>query len=322
LAITLVKEGSMRVVRSTLITAIGVALAGSASADMIGPAAGYNVFIFGSGSFMSQNTDTMGNLAAGGNVSLMNYAVAQGIAGNTSATPNPARLVVGGKLTAQNGGVGSNQNGAIYYGTTAPSLTNFTARGGQFANQSLVDFGSSTALYHNLSTQLGGLTTTGNTTFDTNSDLLSFTGSNGGLNVFTVSLDTLNASKGIDISALAGSTVLINVTGAGTATFSNGSVVESGTTGAAVLYNFISATSVNLPGSKDPKGSILAPNAAVTGGFGAMSGQLIASSYSGNTQFNDLEFTGVLPVPLPAALWLFGCGLLGLAARRRPPRKP
>jgi choice-of-anchor A domain-containing protein len=302
----------MQRISKALIATLGATLAGSASAAVIGPASGYNVFIFGSGSFMSQNTDTMGNLAAGGDVSLMNYAVAQGIAGDATAATNPARLVVGGKLTATNGGVGSNQNGAIYYGTATPSLTSFTARGGQFANQSLVNFGASTSLYQNLSTQLGGLAATGNTSFDANSDTLSFTGSNSGLNVFTVSAATLSASKGIDISATAGSTVLINVTGTGTASFSNGSVVESGATGAAVLYNFISATGVNLTGSKDPNGSILAPDAAVTGGFGALSGQLIAASYSGNTQFNDVEFSGTLPVPVPAAIWLFGSGLLGL----------
>lgn len=310
----------MRPICTAVIATIGVTLANHASATIVGPAVDYNVFIFGSGSFMSQNTDTMGNLAAGGNVSLMNYAVAQGIAGNSGTTPNPARIVVGGKLTAQNGGVGSNQNGAIYYGTTAPSLTNFTARGGQFANQSLVNFGTSAGLYKNLSTQLGGLSVNGSTVFNSTSDLLTLTGSNSSLNVFTVSLADLNASKGIDISSTAGSTVLINVTGTGTATFSNGSVVESGitSTGAAVLYNFISASGVSLPGSKDPKGSILAPNASVTGGFGAMSGQLIAASYSGNTQFDDVQFTGVLPVPLPAALWLFASGLVGLS---RLPRK-
>ena len=311
----------MRLIGTAVIAAIGVTLTNQASAAIIGPAVDYNVFIFGSGSFMSQNTDTMGNLAAGGNVSLTNYAVAQGIAGNSGATPNPARIVVGSKLTAQNGGVGSNQNGAIYYGTSAPSLTNFTARGGQFANQSLVNFGTSTGLYKNLSTQLGGLSANGSTVFNSTSDLLSLTGSNSSLNVFDVSIANLNASKGIDISAKAGSTVLINVTGTGTATFSNGSVVESGisSTGAAVLYNFISASTVSLPGSKDPKGSILAPNASVTGGFGAMSGQLIADSYSGNTQFDNVQFTGVLPVPVPAALWLLASGLIGLGRTLRKP---
>ena len=151
----------------------------------------------------------------------MNYAVAQGIAGNSALNPNPARLVVGGALTAQNGGVGSDQNGAIYYGTVAPTIVNnsFTARGGQFANQSLVDFNAAASLYTSYSAQLGNLAATGATSFNSSSDLLDFTGTSSGLNVFTVSDTQLSSSKGIDIVAPAGSTVLINVTGGGTATF-------------------------------------------------------------------------------------------------------
>ena len=38
---------------------VALGLANSASAALIGPASDYNVFIFGSGSFMSTNTDTM-----------------------------------------------------------------------------------------------------------------------------------------------------------------------------------------------------------------------------------------------------------------------
>jgi hypothetical protein len=48
---------------------------------------------------------------------------------------------------------------------------------------------------------------------------------------------------------------------------------------------------------------------------------LIAASYSGNTNFDNLAFTGTLPapVPLPGAAWLFGSGLPGLIrlSRRR-----
>jgi choice-of-anchor A domain-containing protein len=153
--------------------------------------------------------------------------------------------------------------------------------------------------------------------------LLDFTGTSSGLNVFTVSDTQLNSSKGIDIVAPTGSTVLINVTGGGTATFSNGSVAETGVTGAAVLYNFVSATGLQLSpsgsGGKDPEGSILAPLAAVSGGFGAMSGQLVAASYTGNTQFDEVAFSGKLPdpVPLPGAVFLFASGLVGLLSARR-----
>lgn len=118
---------------------MGVSANALAATGIPGDAAGYNVFIFGNGNFVSQNTDTMGNLAAGGNVSLMNYGVAQGIAGNPSVNPNPARLVVGGTLTAQNGGVGSNQAGAIYTNNT-PTLTGFTATGGIHAQSVVSSF--------------------------------------------------------------------------------------------------------------------------------------------------------------------------------------
>ena len=293
------------------IALFALALGGTASAGMVGPAAGYNVLIFGAGNFTSQNTDTMGDLAAGGNVSLMNYSVAQGIAGNSAQSPNPARLVVGGKLTAQNGGVGSNQNGAIYYGSSTPSLTSFTARGGEFGNQTLVSFSSAASLYAAYSGQLGTMAANGMTSLS--GSTLSFTGSAAGLNVFTVTGATLSGSNTIDISAPTGSTVLINVTG-GSATFQNGSVMETGVTGASVLYNFITATSVDLAGSKDPMGSILAPDAGVVGGYGSMYGQLIAASYSGNTQFNNGTFSGTLPapVPLPPSLELLASAILGL----------
>jgi choice-of-anchor A domain-containing protein len=302
---------------SPILAALGLAMAGPAAAAVVGDAANYNVFVFGSGSFVSQNTDTMGDLAVGGNVSLMNYSVAAGVAGNPSQTPNPARLVVGGKLTAQNGGVGSNQAGTIYT-NTAPSLTSFTATGGVKAQTLISSFSADATQYTNLASNLGTLTANG-TISSGSGNTLSFTGTAAGLNVFTVSGTQLANSQTINISAPTGSTVLIDVSGT-SATFQNGSVNESGVGAASVFFNLYQATSVSLVGSKDPEGSILAPLAGVTGGFGAMHGQLIAGSYSGNTQFDSVQFTGSLtPVPLPAPVWLLGSALAGWLwlARRR-----
>jgi choice-of-anchor A domain-containing protein len=298
-----------------LVAALGLSATGSAYSAILGDASGYNVFIFGSGDFSSQNTDTMGNLAAGGNVSLVNYSVAAGIAGNPSSTPNPAQLVVGGTLTAQNGGVGSNQAGAIYTNST-PSLTSFTATGGVHAQTLISSFSTDQTTYSNLSLSLASLTANGTTSGLLAGNTLDFTGTSTALNVFTVSGSTLSSSQTINISAPTGSTVLINVTGTSAVDFQNGSVVETGVSAARVLYNIASA-SVDLVGSKDPKGSILAPNAGVTGGYGSMTGQLIADSYSGNTQFDDTLFAGTLPVPVPAAGWLLLSGIAGIVTLTR-----
>ena len=51
----------MKALHAIGIGALGLGLAGSAGAAMVGPASDYNVFIFGQGTFVSQFTDTMGN---------------------------------------------------------------------------------------------------------------------------------------------------------------------------------------------------------------------------------------------------------------------
>jgi choice-of-anchor A domain-containing protein len=301
----------------TTAAVLGIGAAGSASSAIVGDASGYNVFIFGTGNFTSQSTETVGNLAAGGNVSLMNYSVAAGITGNLSASPDPAQLVVGGTLTAQQGSVGSNKEGAIYTNST-PGLTSFTATGGVHSQTLISSFSADQTLYSNLSSNLALLTQNGTNSGLLSGNTLNLTGTSTGLNVFTVSSSTLSSSQTINISAPTGSTVLINVTGSSTVDFQNGSVVETGVSAANVLYN-ITSGSVDLVGSKDPNGSILAPNAGVSGGFGHMTGQLIADSYSGNTEFENTLFVGTLPVPLPAGGWLLLSGLasLGKLAHRR-----
>jgi len=309
----------VRVTRQgVIIVLVSSAFASVAQAQIAGDAAGYNVFVFGNGTFTSENTDTMGNLAAGGNVSLMNYSVASGING-TNDNPNPARLVVGGTLTAQNGGVGANEAGTIYTNST-PQLTSFTAGGGVAKQTVVSSFSADQTLYTNLSAGLASLAANGTTSGLLAGDTLDFTGTSMGLNVFDVSGNTLSNSGTINISAPAGSTVLINVTGSSAVNFQNGQVNETGVTAASVLYN-IASGSVDLVDSKDPEGSILAPSAGVTGGYGAMHGQLITDSYNGNTEFEATLFTGNLtPVPIPGTAWLMLSGLAGWGAALRKKR--
>ncbi len=305
--------GQLRNAALTTAGVVALVVAGGAHASGIGgDAGGYNIFIFGSGNFIATNADSTGDIAAGGNVMLSSYQVAGSVSGNTALVPNPARLVVGGTLTASNGEVGSGGSGTIYTNNT-PTLSSFTAAA--VAGQTVISsFSADETEYQNLSTFLGGLSQNGSVSTGAG-NALNLTGTSGTLNIFDISGSQITGASGgtINISAPAGSTVLINVSGS-SATFANGSVNETNVGAATVLYNFVSATSVTLS-SMDPEGSILAPDAGVVGSNGQMHGQLIAASYGmggeDSTQFDDVMFTGTLPaaVPLPAPVWLLLSGL-------------
>jgi choice-of-anchor A domain-containing protein len=98
-------------------------------------------------------------------------------------------------------------------------------------------------------------------------------------------------------------TVLVNVTGTGTVTTTNSGTfyyqggsynqyINDGSDNmwSNVIFNFSQTTSLTLGGTF--VGTVLAPNAAITSNGGRMVGGLIAKSYSGNSEFHDVLFTG------------------------------
>jgi choice-of-anchor A domain-containing protein len=269
------------------------AVCNTGGSSLTGPAVSYNVMIVGNGSFNSADTAATGDIAAGGAVTVANYAVAQNIAGNPNLTPNPASLVVGGALTAANGGVGQNQEGAIYVASGTPNLSGFTANGGVITGLPF-DFGIAATYYQNLSAALAKITVNGTTHIC--DGCINFTGTNATLNVFTIAGSALGNANEITITAPATSAVVINVTGP-SAMFQNGRVQLTGVSAASVVWNFPAATAINLAGSFDPMGTILAPLSPVIAGFGQASGQLIAASYTGNIAFNEIPLMCTLSVP-------------------------
>ncbi len=304
---------------------LALVLARTAAAQIPGPSNDYNVFIFGTGTFTGLDDETIGNLAAGGAVTLTSYSIATGIEGNGStsmSSPDPARLVVGGALTTNNGGeVGDNGTGTIYYGTIAPTYNNggFTSGTTPVPNQTLVNFAASQTYYTNYSQQLGALSGTNLTLSGSTS--LDLSGLQSGLNVVNIQDGStgLNLSS-IEINGATNATVLINILGSGPVTFMYLGQSGSLDSGADVLFNFVTATSVNVEGTLSA--SILAPYAGVTAENGDINGQLIADSFSGSEEFTNVAFAGTLPapVPLPGSVLLFVSGLLGAAVilRRRP----
>ena len=250
-----------------------------------GAAANYGAFIVGTGGFTAANSQMTGNLAAGGTINIANYAV------GTDATP--ATIVAGGALIANNGNVGNGQ-GTIDFENGAPKLTSFTAASTVASNS--VDFNAAQTYYQNTASALGALTANGTT--QVCDGCINFTGTSTTLNVFTVAGSALGNANQIAITAPAGSAVVINVTGS-VATFRNGAVEEQGVTAADVLWNFPTATSITLAGGMDPMGTILAPFSPVLGGYGAMTGQLVAGNFTGTTSLTDTAFACTLPVPAP-----------------------
>jgi choice-of-anchor A domain-containing protein len=256
-----------------------------------GAAANFNVFISGKGNYNASNSQMTGSLAAGGNINLANYAVASHVTGMPNSAANPANITVGGALVGTSGNLGNGQ-GTVYFANGAPQLTNFTVAA--TVKSAPIDFSAAQTAYQNTATALGALTPTGTTQISENA--IAFQGTSPTLNVFTVAGSAIGNANEINIVAPAGSAVVINVTGNAVA-FQNGAVQESGVTAANVLWNFPTPTQITLVGSMDPMGTILAPFSPVTGGFGAMTGQLVAANFVGNTSFTDVQFACTLPVP-------------------------
>jgi choice-of-anchor A domain-containing protein len=144
------------------------------------------------------------------------------------------------------------------------------------------------------------------------------TGTSSTLNVFNLNAGTYTGAT-INISAPAGSTVVVNVVG-GTDSFTGGSINYTGVSSNDVLFNFNTASSLSLSNIAFTA-SILAPVANFTGSGGHVSGQLIAESASGTTEFESNLFTGDLgstpAVPEPSTWLLFITGVGAMAAIRR-----
>jgi len=291
------------------------------AANPLGVANAYNVFVFSN--FTETGSDTGGRIAAGGNVSFSGtYAVTQSIL-DLYLAPNNDSLVVDGTVTS---GTGSILHGNAFRETAGAGSVSMTGGGTlTTGGASPIGVAALQSSYVNYSTQLSQLSSTGsvnNNGFGT----ITLTGGNSTINIFSVNIALLGGSNTFNINIPTSATAIINVTGTtGTTTnagmFINGAGVngDSSTGATKVLFNFYQATGLTLGGGF--LGTVLAPNANVTGtNFAQLDGGLIANSFTGSTEFHDQLFTGggtpsfpSAPTPEAGTSALIGFGLIGLA---------
>jgi choice-of-anchor A domain-containing protein len=297
------------------------ALVLSATAASAYPLGEYNVLVWHD--FSAQGSDVQGRLAAGGNININTYSVGDQL---------PQSLRGGATITA--GGNVNFPSGTTYYGNvvaggsiTGNAATSWLQSPYQaYANTTpAVDFAAQQASMTQLSQAIAAMTPTGTDEYKWSQLFLTGTGP-GNVQVFDVSASDLAASSNIVVAGVDSSaTLIINVHGT-TASMHGGMDNFFAAHNSHVLFNFIDATSLTFS-SIGLEGSVLAPNADVNGSSGVIWGQLVAASWTGQMQVNQVYYDGYVPAtgqprenvaaPAPATGALFAAGLGFMAWRRR-----
>jgi choice-of-anchor A domain-containing protein len=248
----------------------------------LGVAGDFNVFVFDR--ITQTHSDTQGRVAAGGDASFLHYGLGSGLANSAGERDD---LVVGGHLTFHHGQV---HHGNVVHGGTGV-LANFGLPNGTARQGRPVNFDAARTELSGLSAAWGALAPNG-TTAD-HWGTLNLTGHDASLNVFTIPAEQLGRAVGFNVSAPAGSTVLVNVSGTA-GRMQNFGMNVLGTDRQHVLFNFTAATTLTL-GAISVQGSVLAPFADVSFDNGNLEGTLIARSMTGTGEFHHFPPQVELP---------------------------
>jgi choice-of-anchor A domain-containing protein len=238
----------------------------------------YNLFVLGD---YSGGHDVQGRVAAGGNISMTDFAVGAGLPDSSIANT----LVAGNNLSLSRGGVW----GDAWYGNQLSSNPSVVFPRGSVSQGSPVNFAAEGTRLRQLSSQLAALPAQGQVTLEPWGGVM-LRGTDPQLNVFQVNASAFSTTKLLAIDAPAGSLVVINISGA-TATFTGfGHSFSGGINQHGVLYNFVDATTLNAHGYGF-WGTVLAPRAHVSFSDGSFDGGIYALSMTGNAEghINALE---------------------------------
>jgi choice-of-anchor A domain-containing protein len=299
-------------------------------AQVFNPASDYNLFVRNNAGL--NYSDVEGAVAIGGNATIQDgYSIGMVL------TPNATRndLVVGGTLSSQWNMVmerGSIRHVGAY--TQGQNAITFGVSGAtRTQGASPIDFAATQTTLTTRSTYFNGLTANGTTS--NSGGVLTLTGTSSTVNIFSLT-SFPNSISTIRYNVPMGSTVIVNVggssptintTNANTANFQywDGSAYQSLPDAYSdrskrqyiqkVVWNFPAATSMTLQ-NVGFKGTVLAPNAALSAGSGHIDGHLFVNSMQqvggGNSDFqvNWFPFDGTMP--------LGACGTIVTASSNTP----
>lgn len=258
-------------------------------ASGLGVASDYSAFVLGD--FNASYSDIQGRVAVGGNATITGYSVGDGLT-NSHGTRDD--LVVGGNLNYTNGQV---FNGNAVYGGTGHfdmfGIPNGTTRQG-----TVLDFAKARTDLQTMSSTWAGMKSTG--TVSNKWGIVTLTGTKADTNVFNLKASDLWNANTVTIKAPAGSTVLVNVSGAEARMQYLGMSLTGGVKAENVVFNFADAGKVTLQGIGF-QGSVMAPRATVQFDNGNLEGTLIACAWNGygEIHYRDPEIKINVPCGCP-----------------------
>jgi|GEM_PF-5319831 len=240
----------------------------------LGVAADFNLFAFEN--VNARTSDVEGRVAVGNDASFYAYGIGDKLP-NSMGTRDD--LIVGNDLDFTYGQV---YFGNIVYGNNGDLDSIGTPNGDVRQEADVIDFAAAETALSEMSTVLGAEIPNGRFRF--NYSNLNLRGIHPDLNLFTLAPEDLAAAKSIHVLVPFGSTVVINVPGQAVS-IQNLGLHLRGVDCSQLLWNFYQAEELTLSGI-GIRGSILAPEAALSFNNGSIKGTAVVESMTGNGQFN------------------------------------
>jgi len=253
------------------------------NASPLGEADGFTVFVLEN--YQANNTDCTGRVAVGGDAQFNNVGVGSGLSNSQGSRDD---LIVGDDLIWTNG---QNFNGNTQVSDDS-TLTSVGTPNGSIGSSVSIDFDEAREVLSALSDELSEVAADGVVVRQWGQ--LFLTGEDAGVNTFELDTSDFWPCYGLHIDVPAGSTVLVNVSGA----IVSLNWFQPFLTGVApdhLFFNFPDCTTFQMNGI-GWKGSIMAPRATMQFNNGQIDGGLVLKDLQGNGESHHLPFAGDLPI--------------------------